>query len=239
MIRLTPRASILLVEDEPNLSNSLSIILENEGFEVKALLCGRPVAAEFTRHDLTVLDLMLPDISGLEVLEAIRKTSPSHPVIILSAKNDEDDIVRGLSLGADDYVTKPFSIKELTTRIHRALERVDLYKNVKQASPVVKIGSKCSIDFAGHSAITMDGKISLTNQELNVLSYMISNEGRLVSRKELLEKTWGYSSGIETRTVDNFIARFRKYFEKNPKKPSHFITKRGTGYVFYRSPLDG
>lgn len=226
------KPSILIVEDEKNLADSLAIIIGNEGLTVRILDKGLPAIEEFVKHDLLVLDLMLPDTSGFNVLKNIRAKNASYPIIIVSAKQDEEDIVEGLSLGADDYITKPFSVKELLLRIKRCLERKKLYATSGSHEPIVMISENLSIDFSTQTAITNEGKKVLTNQEAAVLSYLVQNEGRLVSRKELLEKTWGYNTEIETRTVDNFIVRFRKYFETDPHKPLHFVTKRGIGYVF-------
>ncbi len=232
---------ILLVEDEPNLSNSLSLILAEENYEVLALATGRPAIEKFQEYDLLVLDLMLPDIDGVDVVKAIRDKSPQFPIIIISSRSSEDDLVQGLSAGADDYMTKPFSIKELLLRIRRMLVRQKFYleeddtkKNSKDWPRIscFQFPSGLRIDFANFRAHTLQGEIALTTQEAYVLHHLVEYENQVVARQDLLAKIWGHNLSVETRTIDNFVVRFRKYFENNTQKPKHFITKRGVGYLF-------
>lgn len=226
------KQKILIIEDEKNLAASLRIIFEAEGFEVKVSESGKEGLADFRNYELLVLDLMLPDIDGIEVLKAIREKDQKYPIIIVSAKSEEEDLILGLSSGADDYLTKPFLVRELVLKIKRIFERKALYENAVKNIKKEKIG-EWDIDFSTLVANTTEGEKKLTSQEGNLLLFLFQNKGRIVSRQELLEKVWGNSSEIETRTIDNFIVRFRKYFEKDTKKPVHFVTKRGVGYSFF------
>ena len=225
---------ILIIEDEKNISTSLKLILENEGFIVTTSEYGKEGLACYQKHDLMILDLMLPDIDGIEVLKQIRKVNLKYPILIVSAKTKEDDLVNGLSLGADDYITKPFSINELLMRIKRALQRQQLYENKSSDTSLMKTYSfgKNTIDFANLKASTEHGERELTGQEVQLLLFLFKNEGKIISRNSLLEEIWGHSRDIESRTIDNFIVRFRKYFEQDPKNPKHILTKRGQGYLF-------
>jgi len=225
---------ILIIEDEKNISTSLKLILENEGFIVTTSEYGKEGLAWYQKHDLMILDLMLPDIDGIEVLKQIRKVNLQYPILIVSAKTKEDDLVNGLSLGADDYITKPFSINELLMRIKRALQRQQIYKNVSSDASLMKSYSfgKNTIDFTNLRASTEHGERELTGQEVQLLLFLFKNEGKIISRTSLLEEIWGHSRDIESRTIDNFIVRFRKYFEHDPKNPKHILTKRGQGYLF-------
>jgi len=226
---------ILLVEDEENISNSLKIILEAEGFTVSVCATGACGISRFQQADLLVLDLMLPDMSGLEVLNRIRKESSTYPVLIVSAKNTEQDLVTGLISGADDYITKPFSVQELILRIRRTLERKRNYERLAKDPLALKeysFGKNNVINFETLQAKTNHGIIQLTRQESDILLFLINKKSTIVSRGELIKHIWGHHHDYESRTVDNFIVRFRKYFEENPKWPKHFVTKRGIGYIF-------
>lgn len=225
------KQKILIIEDEKNLAASLRIIFEAEGFEVKVCESGSEGLSHYQDYELLVLDLMLPDMDGMDVLLKIRESDQKYPVVIVSAKSEEEDLILGLSSGADDYLTKPFLVRELVLKIKRIFERKALYENTAKSFKQESIGTFI-IDFLTLVAQTTEGEKKLTSQEANLLLYLFQNEGRIVSRQELLEKVWGNSSEIETRTIDNFIVRFRKYFEKDSKNPKHFITKRGVGYSF-------
>lgn len=225
------KQKILIIEDEKNLAASLRIIFEAEGFEVKVCESGKEGLGHYQNYELLVLDLMLPDMDGMDVLLKIRERDQKYPIIIVSAKSEEEDLILGLSSGADDYLTKPFLVRELVLKIKRIFERKALYENVAKNLKQESIGPY-TIDFSTLVAQTTEGEKKLTSQEANLLLYLFQNKGRIVSRQELLEKVWGNSSEIETRTIDNFIVRFRKYFEKDSKNPMHFVTKRGVGYSF-------
>jgi len=226
---------ILIIEDEENISSSLKIILENENFKVTICDNGTDGLKNYEKADLLVLDLMLPDMNGIDILREIRKKSSIFPVLIVSAKNSEEDLVTGLISGADDYITKPFSIQELILRIRRTLERKRDYENRTYDKTVIKkfsFGKGNTINFENLQATTKNGEVKLTRQEADILIYLIERESVIVSRTELINHIWGHNQKYESRTVDNFMVRFRKYFEENPKRPKHFITKRGLGYIF-------
>jgi len=225
------KQKILIIEDEKNLATSLRIIFEAEGFDIKVCETGTEGLQHLKNYDLLILDLMLPDMNGLEILKLIRKTDQKYPIIIVSSKSEEEDLILGLSSGADDYLTKPFLVRELVLKIKRIFERKALYENVVKDIKQVNI-AEFKIDFDKLIAETSEGEIKLTSQEASLLLFLTQNKNRIISRQELLEKVWGSSSEIETRTIDNFIVRFRKYFEKDSKHPTHFITKRGVGYSF-------
>ncbi len=224
---------IIIIEDESNISESLKLILEEESLQVTIFEKGLEGLQHWQNHDLMILDLMLPDTNGLYILKKIREVAPTYPILIVSAKSTEEDLIKGLELGADDYITKPFSVRELTLRIKRTLARKKLLlEKSTQEQKEYSFGNNFKINFSDLNAHTNMGNITLTTQEAEILQYLITNPNKLISRNELLEKIWGHSNHIETRTIDNFIVRFRKYFEKNPKKPTYFITKRGVGYIF-------
>lgn len=229
------RSRILLIEDEENISSSLSIILVEEGFDVEICDTGKAGLESFDNSDLMVLDLMLPDMNGLDILKQVRSKSQTYPVLIVSARDTEQDLITGLEYGADDYITKPFSTSELILRIRRALTRKKLFaENLIRNNTLKKytFGDGNFINFEILTAVTPRGEISLTSQEAEILLYLIERQTKIVSRTELIKHIWGRDSDYESRTVDNFMVRFRKYFEINPKKPIHFVTKRGVGYIF-------
>lgn len=224
---------ILIIEDEKNLAASLRIIFEAEGFEVKVCESGKEGLQNYLNYELLVLDLMLPDINGLEILQQIRSNNQKYPIMIVSAKSEEEDLIAGLSAGADDYLTKPFVVRELVLKIKRIFERLAIYESaINQRELKKEFIGNYAIDFSTLVAQTAEGEKHLTSQEANLLLFLFQNSGRVISRHELLEKVWGSNSEIETRTIDNFIVRFRKYFERDTKNPTHFITKRGVGYLF-------
>jgi len=229
------QSKILIVEDEPNISNGLKIILEEENYQITICATGLSAIPLFQTQDLVLLDLMLPDISGFDVLKTIRDKDALLPVIILSAKNREEDIVSGLSLGADDYVTKPFSLEELKSRIRRALNRRALSNTAQPKERTLTpfhFGKELSIDFNKLTATNKKTVIALTRQECEILHYLVERSGQVVGRDQLTAHLWGRDHEYESRTIDNFMVRFRKYFEENPRRPKHFITKRGAGYLF-------
>ncbi len=227
------KRKILLLEDEINLAQSLKIILTENDYEVTICHNGVEGLLTYNSCDLLLLDLMLPDMNGLDILKDIRKESSTYPILIISAKSTEDDLLTGLNLGADDYITKPFSVKELLLRIKRTFERLDVYakKNLELNLENILFGEN-SIDVIKLEAQTLNGIIPLTRQEIEILSYLYENKNKVVSRGDLIKHIWGHNRDIESRTLDNFIVRFRKYFEKDPQSPIHFITKRGLGYQF-------
>lgn len=229
---------ILVVEDEPGIARSLEILFASEGLAPTVVGNGEAALACWSRNDLMLLDLMLPGICGFEVLRQVRAADALYPVIIVSARSSEEDVVEGLTLGADDYVTKPFSIRELMLRVRRTLARRASAAGERVGSgavafdEVVAIGEGFRVNFTQSRAFTTQGERPLTNQEVAVLRYLTTRAGQVCSRADLLQDVWGLHGRIETRTVDNFMVRFRKYFEANPRRPRHFLTLRGRGYMF-------
>lgn len=224
---------ILLVEDEDNLATSLEFNLSHEGYDVSYAEDGK-VALEFIYNqsfDLIILDVMLPYYDGFELAKIIRKKSPQMPILMLTARTSPKDRVKGLEIGADDYMTKPFHLKELLLRVKGMLKRKAWYQDLSEMEPVYQFGNN-EINFETLNCKAGDKEIRLTPHEAMFLKYMIHHQGKVVTRQELLEKVWNISSEVETRTVDNFIVRLRKYFEEEPNNPKYFISIRGAGYQF-------
>ncbi|MGD1006902.1 MAG: response regulator transcription factor [Ignavibacteriaceae bacterium] len=224
---------ILLVEDEETLAVGLEFNLTEEGYSVVWAKDGKVALDLFyaQEFDLIILDIMLPYVNGFEVAKKVREKSPQMPILILSARSGVEDRVKGLELGADDYLAKPFHLQELLLRIKGMLKRKMWYKNAASIQPAYSFGNN-KINFENLECFTKDSQIRLTQQEAMVLKYLIDNEGKIVSRKELIENVWHMNPDIETRTVDNFIVRLRKYFEPDPSNPVYFKSIRGTGYMF-------
>ncbi len=230
---MTQAKKILVVEDESHLARGLKFNLEREGYEVVVAGDGK-AALEIMREqtfDLMILDLMLPKMGGLEVAKNIRKTDTRFPILMLSAKSTEEDRATGLEAGADDYLAKPFHLPELLLRVKGILRRWDWYKQPIHGQEIFHFG-KMWIDFATGKAKGCSGEFMLTAKEALVMKLLISKKGQVVTREDLLETVWGYDRETETRTVDNFIARLRKHFEKKPQKPQIIITVREKGYQF-------
>jgi two-component system alkaline phosphatase synthesis response regulator PhoP len=224
---------ILVVEDESHLARGLQFNLEREGYEVVVAGDGK-AALECMREqsfDLMILDLMLPKMGGIEVAKNIRKTDTRFPILMLSAKSTEEDRSKGLEAGADDYLAKPFHLPELLLRVKGILRRWDWYKQPIHGQEIFHFG-KMWIDFGSGKAKGCSGEFLLTVKEAQVMKLLISKKGQVVTREDLLETVWGYDRETETRTVDNFIARLRKHFEKKPQKPEVIVTVREKGYQF-------
>jgi len=224
---------ILLVEDEETLAIGLEYNLSAEGYEVDLAEDGKK-ALEFidsNQYDLIVLDIMLPYFDGFEIAKHVREIDPRIPILFLTARTTAEDRIKGLKIGADDYLTKPFHLDELLLRIQGMLRRKSWYQTTTEAMPVVKFG-KNEVDFESFNATANEQQIQLTAYEAMLLKYLIDNKNKIVSRKELLQKVWNTHSEVETRTVDNFIVRLRKYFEENPNKPEFIKSIRGRGYLF-------
>lgn len=226
-------AKILLVEDEESLASGLEFNLSEEGFKVDWAKDGRQAVDKFNKgeYDLIILDIMLPYQNGFEVAKQVRKKDPQIPILMLTAKTSVDDKVKGLELGADDYITKPFHLQELLLRVKGMLRRKNWYiKSIKQ-NPVYKIGN-CEINFDNLKFRKGKVEFNLTHFEAILLKYLIENKGRVISRKELLENVWNMNPEVETRTVDIFISRLRKYFEDDPANPVYIKSIRSSGYIF-------
>lgn len=228
---------ILLVEDEETLAVGLEYNLNAEGYSTEWAKNGREAVDYFTKgnFDLIILDIMLPYLDGFEVAEIIRKSDPRIPILMLTAKAASADKVKGLEKGADDYLTKPFHLQELLLRISGMLKRKSWYQNSIEKQPVYEFGNN-KINFENLICIHNNKELRITPHEAMVLKYLIDHKGELVTRKELLENVWHINPEIETRTVDIFVARLRKYFEIDPSNPVYFKSIRGAGYSFSPGP---
>jgi len=230
---------ILVVEDDAHIGDGLKLNLSLHGYEVDIAVNG-PTAIQKWKTwlpDLIVLDIMLPGIDGLSVLKSIRLEDERMPILILSARSASEDKIEGLTCGVDDYMTKPFNLDEFLLRVERLLTRVSWSKNNSTMENLCASAQTYSfggnhIDFKSSLAGGRHGQFRLTEQEVKLLKLFIANRGRPLSREKLLEIGWGYSGKTSTRTVDNFMVRLRKYFEKNPKKPIFFKSLRSLGYIF-------
>ncbi|MBU2513462.1 response regulator transcription factor [bacterium] len=224
---------ILLVEDEETLAIGLEYNLQEEGYSVVRADDGRKALEYFRSYsfDLIVLDIMLPYYNGFEVARSIREKSPRLPILMLTARTEHKDRVLGLELGADDYLTKPFHLQELLARIKGMLRRKTWYNEASNVTPIYYFGNN-EVNFDDLSCRSGARQFCLTSHEAMVLKYLVVNKGRIVSRKELLDKVWNVSTEMETRTVDNFIMRLRKYFEPDPSNPIFIKSVRIAGYIF-------
>ena len=224
---------ILLVEDEESLAIGLKFNLSEEGYYVDWVPDGRK-ALEYLNtatYDLVLLDIMLPYLDGFKVAEQMRIKDPQMPILILTARTGAQDRIKGLEAGADDYIAKPFHLQELLLRVQGMLKRKNWYRKSAVETPVYRIGSK-EINFDNLTCRTGEDVLQLTVMEAMVLKYLIEHKGKVISRKDLLENVWGISGEVETRTIDNFIARLRKYLEPDPARPVYIKSVRGTGYMF-------
>jgi two-component system, OmpR family, alkaline phosphatase synthesis response regulator PhoP len=230
----TPKYSILLVEDEENLHEALKLNLELEGYEVTSSFDGVNALKAFQAEyfDLIILDVMLPEMDGINVTETIRLSNTEVPILILSAKNSSADRVTGLKKGADDYLTKPFNLEELLLRVQKLIDKNKKLQDKETISETYSFG-KNSIDFKAQEATTKKGeKINLSKKEVMLLKLLIENKNDVVTREKILQAVWGYNVYPTTRTIDNFILNFRKYFESDSRNPKYFHSIRGVGYKF-------
>lgn len=242
---MTATKSVLVVEDEHHLAVGIKYNLEAEGFQVTTVGDG-PSALECiqekTHIDLIILDLMLPGMSGYAVCEKLREMNIDVPVLILSARTLTEDRTRGFDVGADQYLTKPFDLDELLSRVRSLLlmydRRTKRGNGQPTASPPPYQFANCEVDFATYEVNVSGKKTKLTQLEMKLLHYFINNEGRVVPRDELLENVWEMPATITTRAVDQFIRRLRKIFEPNPSSPRHFLTIRDVGYRFVAAGVD-
>ncbi|MDQ5988554.1 MAG: Alkaline phosphatase synthesis transcriptional regulatory protein PhoP [Syntrophus sp. SKADARSKE-3] len=231
---------ILIIEDDVHIAEGLKLNLTLQGYEVS--VAGRGTEGlqmwKLGNPDLIVLDIMFPGMDGFSVLRHIRLEDEKLPVLILSAKGDPDDRIKGFSFGVDDYLPKPFNLEEFLLRVERLLMRAS-WSGQNEAGEIsdwegeglYTFGSN-SIDFKSMTAHCRQGMIQLTEQEVRLLRTFITNRRKPLSRKTLLEVCWGYSGVTTTRTVDNFIVRLRKYFEEDPQNPVYFRSLRSIGYIF-------
>ncbi|MFT3932441.1 MAG: response regulator transcription factor [Chitinophagaceae bacterium] len=225
---------ILLVEDEENLHEALKLNLELEGYQVVSAMDGMQAvkALQNQYFDLMILDIMLPEMDGIEVLESIRIQNHELPVLILSAKNTSADRVLGLKKGADDYLTKPFNLEELLLRVQKLIEKNKKLLDKETIGDVYQFG-KNAVDFKAQEAINKNGEhIQLSKKEAMLLKLLFENKNEVVPREKILQTVWGYNVYPTTRTIDNFILSFRKYFEEDSRNPQYFHSVRGVGYKY-------
>ncbi|MCY1722616.1 response regulator transcription factor [Prolixibacteraceae bacterium Z1-6] len=222
---------ILIIEDEEDLVKGLKINLLDEGYEVDFALDGKSglEKALNEKYDLILLDIMLPGINGLEICKQLRRNDLNMPILMLTAKGEEIDKVVGLEMGADDYISKPFGLRELLARIKAHLRRENRGNETTQG--IVQLES-VKIDFDHYKIEKNSNEIELTSMEVDVLRYLINQNGRVVSRNDLLDKIWGYEKFPTTRTIDNHILKLRKKIEDDPNHPKHILTVYGGGYRF-------
>jgi len=231
---MSSRKSILLVEDEENLHEALRLNLELEGFEITSAFDGMQAlkAVQSEYFDLIILDVMLPGMDGVSVTETIRVQHNDVPILILSAKNASADRVLGLKKGADDYLTKPFNLEELLLRIQKLIEKNEKMQEKGDIGDTYNFGRN-SIDFKAQEAVTKDGQvIQLSKKEAMLLKLLIENRNEVVPRERILQTVWGYNVYPTTRTIDNFVLNFRKYFEEDSRHPKYFHSVRGVGYKY-------
>jgi two-component system, OmpR family, alkaline phosphatase synthesis response regulator PhoP len=228
---MVPR--ILLAEDEKSLREGIRLNLELEGYEVEEAEDGMEALNKFAaqRFNLVILDVMMPEVNGFEVCEKIRLSDTETPILFLTAKDTGADRVEGLKLGADDYLTKPFNLEELLLRVKNLVKH-----SLKGTEDVADFTSYSfngnTINFQTYEADTINGKVGLTKKEIQLLKLLIDRKNQVVSRQQILQYVWGYDIYPSTRTIDNFILAFRKYFENDPKNPKYFHSIRGVGYKF-------
>jgi len=225
---------VLVVEDDPTLRLGMTRTLRSDGFRVEVAKTGREGIdmALSLRPDLVLLDVMLPEMNGFEVCEALRRRDADTPILMVTAKGEEHDKVRGLGLGADDYIVKPFGVAELLARVAAALRRRRLTEVDRQVIRFAKI----TIDFRAHRVERGGVEVEMTAHEMKLLRFFLDHEGELLQRQRILDAVWGSDYFGTDRTVDNFINRLRTKLESDPKNPRHFATVRGAGYRFTRAP---
>ena len=227
--------SILVVDDEEHLAAGIRENLQAEGYDIEVAHDGEQglAMARERGFDLILLDVMMPKLDGLEVCQEIRKDGLQTPVMFLTVKGDPEDRIRGLEAGGDDYLAKPFHLKELLLRVAVILRRSVWYN---QTAESLKFEGN-EIDFQTYHAIAWDGtEHALTHKEAMILKVLFEEQGAIVPREDILDKVWGYEVFPSTRTIDNFIVRLRRRFERNPEAPEHFHTVRGVGYRFTKEP---
>jgi two-component system alkaline phosphatase synthesis response regulator PhoP len=225
---------ILVVEDDPHLAAGVVENLRAEGYAVERVDNGRAAleALETDAFALVLLDVMLPELDGFTVCRTLRERGDNTPVLFLTARGDPADRVRGLEAGGDDYLPKPFHLKELLLRVRAILRRWDWYHSAAAETSVLRFGEN-EVDFRAFRARAWNGLTQeLTEKEAMILKVLAEHPGQIVSREDLLERVWGYDVFPSTRTVDNFILRLRRRFERDPANPRHFLTVWGVGYRF-------
>jgi DNA-binding response OmpR family regulator len=222
---------ILIIEDELNMVNGLKDNLEFDGYEVEIAMEGGSGLKRIlgNKYDLILLDIMLPQISGFDICKAVRKEGINTPIVLLTAKGEEIDKVLGLELGADDYITKPFSLRELLARIKAILRRVQNENEEGLEPKFIPIG-KIKVNFKNYLAFEGTNEIKMSYKEIGILHYLYMNAGKIIQRDDLMSDVWGIEYDISTRTVDNFILKLRQKIEVDPNNPKIILTVHGIGY---------
>ena len=222
-------AHILVIEDEPDMQRGLRDNLEFEGYDVTVIGEGKKGLDSLVtgRFDLVLLDVMLPGMSGFDICKAARSQGIAIPIIMLTAKGEEVDKVLGLEFGADDYITKPFSVRELLARVKAVLRRTPTGVAITEKNITIGV---LEVNFESYTAEKKGKSVSMSSKEFDILRYLWQHQKQVISRDDLLTNVWGYDESITSRTVDNFIVKLRKNIEKDPSHPKHIITVHGTGY---------
>lgn len=223
---------ILLVEDEENIRTAIKLNLEMDDYEVIAVENGKKAMKNFNEQhfDLVILDVMLPEVDGFQICDQMRLINTEIPIIFLTAKDAAADRITGLKRGGDDYLTKPFNIEELLLRISNLIKRSQRSQDSSTVD-LYTFGDQW-INFQTYTAQGQHGEFNLTKKEAMLLKLLVERKNEVVSRNQILQSVWGYDVYPSTRTIDNFILSFRKYFEPNPKEPRYFHSVRGVGYKF-------
>lgn len=239
---MDPKAHILVIEDERHLAVGIKFNLEAEGYKVTTIGEG-PAGLAFIQEneaelDLIVLDLMLPGMSGYAVCESLRSSGYDIPVLILSARNQSEDRRRGFDVGANQYLTKPFDLDELLSRVKNLLTHYKRAEKLTPHTPSIKnyAFADVTIDFEQCEVTRGEESLSLTRRELELLRYFVEHEGKLIPRGDLLKNVWNLPAHVQTRAPDQFLLRLRKLFEPDPANPQHFLTMRDLGYKFLANP---
>jgi len=222
--------TILVIEDDPAISLGLTKNLKYEGYDVISSADGDEglELAIDKQPDLIILDIMLPNLSGFEICKTLKRNEVDIPIIIISAKDQEIDKIMGLDLGADDYITKPFSVRELVARINAVLRRKKRYEKEMETFSFGPV----EIDFAARTVMRDGRELELSPREFDLLSYFVRHPNEVMDRRQILNKVWGYDYYGTARTIDNFVTKLRQKIEPNANKPVHFVTARGIGYKF-------
>jgi two-component system alkaline phosphatase synthesis response regulator PhoP len=230
-------ANILLVEDEENLHDTLKLNLELENYSVTSAYDGKQAlkAIKDEYFDVVIMDVMIPEIDGIAVTETIRLQNNEVPILILSAKNSGADRILGLKKGADDYLTKPFNLEELLLRVSKLIQKNKKLQDKQTVGDLYEFGNN-TIDFKAQQATCWNNEqIELSKKEAMLLKLLIENKNEVVTREKILQSVWGYNVYPTTRTIDNFILNFRKYFEPDSRNPQYFHSVRGVGYKYTES----
>jgi two-component system alkaline phosphatase synthesis response regulator PhoP len=222
--------TILIVEDDRSIIKGIEKNLQYEGYNVLTAMDGERglELAVNKKPDLIVLDIMLPKVNGFEICKTLKKHEINTPIIIISAKNQEVDKIMGLDLGADDYIAKPFSLRELLARINAVLRRI---RKTDEGVENFTFG-KVEVDYAGQTVKVKGRPQEVSTREFKLLKFLIDNEGRVLDRQTILNKVWGFDYYGTSRTIDNFITKLRQKIEDDPENPDYILTVRGTGYKF-------